>query len=103
MRRAELAALADWITPWEDHLRRLLRPINKGGRIVCAGLTPKSVYQVLAKRAKESGLSEALTPHDLRRSLAGYLLTHYQPGQSIDDAAAHGAWGEVADEDANGG
>lgn len=68
------AALADWIAVRGEHPGRLFVPINKGGRILAGGITAKSVYQVLSKRAAEAGLSEPLTPHDLRRSFAGDLL-----------------------------
>ncbi len=81
------AALADWIAVRGDHPGRLFDPINKGGRIgtprpeggiLGGGMTAKSIYQVLSKRAAQAGLSEPLTPHDLRRSFAGDLLDTQQ-------------------------
>ena len=62
------AALADWLVARGSEPGPLFRPVNKGGRIQAAGLTEHAVYKMLAKRARQAGLSEGLTPHDLRHS-----------------------------------
>lgn len=47
---------------------RLLRPINKAGRIVGQGMTAQSVYEIITGYAAQVGVRFA--PHDLRRTYA---------------------------------
>ena len=48
-------------------------PVNKGGRVQIRRMTPQAFYNMLAKRAAEAGVV-GITPHDMRRTLAGDLL-----------------------------
>lgn len=65
--------LADWL-----HLRGaipgyLFLAINKGGRILTAGISDVAVYVAMAKRARQAGVNH-FSPHDLRRTFAGDML-----------------------------
>lgn len=51
----------------------LLLQVNKGGRILPAGLSGSAVYDLLAKRAAAADVKRT-TPHDLRRSFATATL-----------------------------
>ncbi len=56
----------------------LLRSINKAGRIWGTGFTPKVIWGVVKKKAKECELP-SLAPHDLRRTCA--RLCHQAGGE----------------------
>jgi len=66
-------ALADWLTLRGDAAGPLFRGVNKGGRLVGAGLTGQAVYGILQRRAREAGVAD-VRPHDWRRSTIGDLL-----------------------------
>jgi site-specific recombinase XerD len=66
-------ALADWLTLRGNDAGPLLLRINKGKRILPKGITAQAVYNALAKRAEQAGVSN-LTPHDWRRTFVGDLL-----------------------------
>lgn len=66
-------ALADWL-----HLRGaadgpLFLAINRGGRILAAGIQPHAIYGIVQRVAERAGV-KAFSPHDLRRTFAGDLL-----------------------------
>lgn len=65
--------LADWLRLRGTVAGPLLLQVNKGGRIVAAGISGSAVYRTLAKRATEAGVKRT-TPHDLRRSFATATL-----------------------------
>lgn len=48
---------------------KLFRAIDKGGRIWGQGITPKVVWWIVLKYAKQAGIPK-LAPHDLRRTCA---------------------------------
>jgi site-specific recombinase XerD len=50
-------------------LGRLFRAVNKGGRIMGAGMTDKAIEQLVRLHSKAAGLTE-IAPHDLRRTCA---------------------------------
>ena len=66
-------ALSDWLLIRGNEPGPLLWPINKGGKMVNRRLTTQSVYNVLAKRGKESQVKR-FSPHDLRRTFVSHLL-----------------------------
>lgn len=81
-------ALADWL-----HLRgpepgALFCPINKGGRVIPAGLTAQAVLGILQKRAKEAGVS-SFSPHDLRRTFISDLLDAGADISTVQKLAGH--------------
>lgn len=66
-------ALADWLHVRGDQAGALFLAINKGGRILAAGVSDAAIYDALAKRALSAGVKK-FSPHDLRRTFAGDLL-----------------------------
>lgn len=68
-----IEALADWIAVRGTHPGSLLQQVNKGGRMICRGITGQAVYNILVRRADQAGV-ENVTPHDWRRSFVGDLL-----------------------------
>ena len=67
------SAIDHWILLRGEVLSNaLLLQVNKGGKIIDAGITAQSVYSVLLKRSAESGV--LCSPHDLRRTFAGECL-----------------------------
>ncbi len=66
-------ALTDWLDirgPWAGALFTVVR---KGDHVSLDALTAQSVYDILAKRAKQANVKK-FSPHDLRRTFAGDLL-----------------------------
>ena len=47
---------------------RILRPVNKAGRISGESMTPQSVFEAVARYSTKLGV--AFAPHDLRRTFA---------------------------------
>ncbi len=84
--RPVLRALDYWrraIAPGELHPPAgspLIRRIWKGGRISRHGLTPDGIWHNVERFARYAGLGH-VTPHDLRRSVAGALQ---EAGVTID-------------------
>jgi integrase len=66
-------ALADWLHVRGAGPGALFLSINKGGRVLGAGISDAAVYDLVAKRAKAAGVKR-FSPHDLRRTFAGDLL-----------------------------
>lgn len=80
--------LRRWIEsrgPWDGPL---FCPVLKGGRIEPRGLSPKSVFDILRKRAKEAGIAD-FSPHDLRRTFIGDLLDAGADISSVQKLAGH--------------
>ena len=47
---------------------RLLRPVNKGGRITGQGMTAQAIFEIVVGYGRKLGLE--IAPHDLRRTFA---------------------------------
>jgi integrase len=62
-------AIDAWTTAAGITKDRLLRPVNKGGKIVGEILTDWSIWSVVENSAKEIGI-ERFGAHDLRRTCA---------------------------------
>lgn len=70
-----LAAVSDWLNVRGHAAGPLFCQINKGGRVVLGDyLSTQTLADVLAKRCRQAGIAQAMTWHDLRRTLAGDLL-----------------------------
>ena len=54
-------------------IARIFAPIDKAGHIARAGLTTTAMHMILAKRAKQAGVSN-VSLHDFRRTVTGNLL-----------------------------
>lgn len=68
-----LDALTNWLSVRGGDPGPLFCPINKGGHVTIRKMHAEAVFNVLQKRAAESGVRD-LSPHDLRRTFAGDLL-----------------------------
>ena len=66
-------ALADWLVVRGEEAGPLFWPVNKGGHMTNRRMSNQAIYNLLLKRANEAGVKR-LSPHDLRRTLAGDLL-----------------------------
>lgn len=70
-----LAAVMDWLAIRGAAPGPLFCQVNKGGRIeIGAHLTTQALADVLGKRCAQVGITQPMTWHDLRRTLAGELL-----------------------------
>ncbi|HEV2862876.1 MAG TPA: tyrosine-type recombinase/integrase [Pyrinomonadaceae bacterium] len=67
-------ALLAWLRARGDADGALLCPVDKSGRVEVRRMTAQAVYKALSKRARQAQLTRAVTPHDLRRTLATHLL-----------------------------
>ena len=66
-------AMADWLAIRGDEPGSLFWPINKGGKMTNRKMTTQAIYNLLEKRAGQSGVKE-FSPHDLRRTFVSDLL-----------------------------
>jgi integrase len=69
-----LAALSAWITFRGDQSGPLFCRIRKGGKMTGERLATQAIYSILKKRAKQAGVRD-FSPHDLRRSFVGDMLS----------------------------
>lgn len=83
-----LLATGDWLAVRGAGSGPLFLPINKGGRIGTGRLTTQAVYNILEKRAEESGVSE-FSPHDLRRTFVSDLLDAGADIATVSKMAGH--------------
>jgi site-specific recombinase XerD len=82
------SAVEDWLEIRGEAVSEwLLLQVNKGGKIVPAGITPQSVYAALLKRAEQAGLDVA--PHDFRRTFIGEALTAGVDVVTVQHLAGH--------------
>ncbi len=83
------AALADWLVERGSTPGPLFLRINKGGRVLDSGFIDDAVYGMLRKRNRQAGLSEDLTPHDLRRTFMTQLFAAKTPTPVVQRLAGH--------------
>lgn len=82
-------ALAAWLCHRGDEPGAMFWPINKAGAIrQDMRLGDHAVYEILRKRARESGVAE-FSPHDLRRSFASHLLSRGADLSTVQRLAGH--------------
>lgn len=68
------AALRDWLRERGPQPGPLFCRIFKGGHVApTRGMTPQAVHLILARRAREGGVTN-ITPHDIRRTFATGLI-----------------------------
>ncbi len=86
------AALDRWITVRGQEPGALFVPIDQAGRIADVGggtgMSAHAIYKMLTKRAKQAGVPP-LTPHDMRRTFVGDLLTAGNDISAVQRMAGH--------------
>ena len=80
-------SIDEWIAAAGLREGRLLRAVNKGDRIVGAGMTAQSVFEVVEKFGRRLGLE--IAPHDLRRSFAKLAHKGRAPLEQIQISLGH--------------
>jgi len=80
--------LADWLTIRGVESGAMFLPINKGGNITNRRMTNQAIYNMLKKRANESGVKE-FSPHDLRRTFVSVLLDAGADIATVSKMAGH--------------
>jgi site-specific recombinase XerD len=82
-------AVADWLTVRGANPGALFVAVNKSGRIVnYKNMTPKVIYNMLAKRASEAGV-KSFSPHDMRRTFVSDLLDAGADITTVSKMAGH--------------
>ncbi len=81
-------ALADWLKVRGDAPGPLFCPVNKGGAVTIRRMFPEAVFNMLAKRAEQAGISE-LSPHDFRRTFVSDLLDAGADISTVQRLAGH--------------
>jgi integrase len=86
------AALDRWLELRGGEPAALFVPIDQAGRIADvgdgAGMSAHAIYKMLTKRAKQAGVPP-LTPHDMRRTFVGDLLTAGNDISAVQRMAGH--------------
>lgn len=96
------AALEDWLVVRGDREGPLFLSIRRGDHLASSGLTDSAIYKLLRKRNAEAGISERLTPHDLRRSFATELFRAKVPGPTVQRMMGHSNLSTTARYDMSG-
>jgi len=82
-------AMSDWLAVRGDDSGALFVAVNKSGRIVnYKHMTPKVIYNMLSKRAIESGV-KSFSPHDMRRTFVSDLLDAGADITTVSKMAGH--------------
>jgi len=66
-------ALTDWIAVRGKEPGALFWAVNKGGKLIPGRVSTQAIYNILRRRAKQTGV-KAFSPHDLRRTFVSHLL-----------------------------
>lgn len=82
------AALSDWIKTRGKHDGWLFLSISKSGRILERKLTAQAVLYILKRRAHEASI-QTCSPHDLRRTFIGDLLSAGADISTVQKLAGH--------------
>ena len=86
------AALDRWLELRGGEPAALFVPLDQAGRIADvgdgAGMSAHAIYKMLTKRAKQAGVPP-LTPHDMRRTFVGDLLTAGNDISAVQRMAGH--------------
>lgn len=81
-------ALMSWIGIRGRMDGPLFLPILKSGRIMIRRLSPQTIYDVLKKRASQSGVKD-FSPHDFRRTFVGDMLERGVDIATVANIAGH--------------
>lgn len=82
-------ALTDWLNIRGEDPGALFVAVNKSGRMASQrNMTPKTIYNMLAKRATEAGV-KSFSPHDMRRTFVSDLLDAGADITTVSKMAGH--------------
>jgi len=83
-------ALDRWLERRGGEPGVLFVPIDQAGRVAgaSAGMSAHAIYKMLNKRARQAGIPP-LTPHDMRRTFVGDLLTAGNDISAVQRMAGH--------------
>ncbi|MEK6751613.1 MAG: tyrosine-type recombinase/integrase [Chloroflexota bacterium] len=82
-------AVADWLAVRGEDTGALFVAVNKSGRMASQkNMTPKTIYNMLAKRATEAGV-KSFSPHDMRRTFVSDLLDAGADITTVSKMAGH--------------
>lgn len=82
-------AMSDWLTVRGGDPGALFVAVNKSGRMASQNnMTPKTIYNMLAKRAIEAGV-KSFSPHDMRRTFVSDLLDAGADITTVSKMAGH--------------
>ncbi len=94
-------ALTAWLQIRGDAPGALFFAVGKGGRVRPHRITGQAVWKMLLKRAAEAGVKR-FSPHDLRRTFIGDLLTHGADLSTVQALAGHATVATTAKYDRRG-
>jgi site-specific recombinase XerD len=80
--------LVDWSLARGPEPGPLFCPVDKSGRVILRRMTSQAVWNALAKRAEQAGVSR-FTPHDLRRTFISELLDRTGDVSAVQKLAGH--------------
>lgn len=83
-----MAAMLDWLEVRGSQPGRLFIPVNKSGKMVFTSLTNQAIYNMLAKRGAEAGVSN-FSPHDCRRTFISDMLEAGADISTVAKMAGH--------------
>jgi site-specific recombinase XerD len=82
-------ALREWLALRGHAAGPLFVAISKGGRLLPRRLSDKAITWILQDRATVAGLTQAFSPHDLRRTYISTLLDAGADLATVADLAGH--------------
>jgi integrase len=80
-------AIDEWTAAAGITAGRLLRAVNKGGRVASESMTAQSIFEVVEQYGQRIGLK--IAPHDLRRSFAKLAHKGHAPLEQIQISLGH--------------
>lgn len=96
-----LLAISEWLVVRGKGPGPLFCPINKAGRLARRRLSDQAVRKILNKRGAEAGVAP-FSPHDLRRTMIGDLLTAGADIATVQKLVGHANVGTTARYDRRG-
>lgn len=82
------AAFSDWLQVRGSEPGPLFIPVNKGGNMTMARMTPQAVYNMINRRIDQAGIKD-FSPHDLRRTYISNALDGGVDLSIVSDTVGH--------------
>jgi integrase len=93
--------IKDWLTVRGDNPGALFVPVRRHGERAGMQLSTQAIYNILRKRAEQAGV-QAVSPHDLRRTLITHLLARGVDLVTVSRIAGHASVTTTAHYDRRG-